>query len=120
MTRALQVTPEICAAVYDCLRAFEPFRNLRLPDSEAVEFHVKQRRDAYGEYVHTGVAHSLTISASLIGSFDSLAQVVAHEMLHLAQAEHSTQTSSQHNAAFRRLARSVCQKMVWDERAFIG
>jgi len=116
----MKVTPTQCAAVYDCLRAFEPFRALRLPESDEVEFHVRPRRDAFGEYVQNDVAHSITISSRLIGSFEALAQVVAHEMLHLAQAEKGTHSRAEHNAEFIRLAKVVCRQMLWDEPAFIG
>lgn len=116
----LAVTPEHVAAVYDCLRAFEPFRSMRLPAADEVEFHVRQRRDIHAEYVFVGDAHSITVSSKLIGSFDELCKVVAHEMIHLAQFETGCYTRAEHNSAFVQAARRVCSKMVWDTNAFIG
>ena len=116
----VNVTPECCAAMYDCLRMFNPFTAMNLPDSDEVEFHVKHRHDCYAEHIHTGTAHSITVSDALIGSFDGLAQVMAHEMLHAAQLIKGTATQSQHNAEYRRLARTVCKEMCWDIKAFVG
>ena len=116
----LDVTPDKAAAVYDCLRHFEPWRSLDLPPAEEVEFHVRSRRDCYAEYTHTGKTHVILVSQLLIGSMETLVSVVGHEMLHVAQEQHGTSNSAQHNAEFRRLARIACRKMVWDERAFVG
>jgi len=117
---ALEVTPDHAAAVYDCLRAFEPFRSMRLPEADDVEFHIRHRRDIHAEYCYAGDKHSITVSSVLVGSFDELAKVVAHEMLHLGQAEAGTYTRTEHNPEFLRLARRICAQMVWDLRAFIG
>jgi hypothetical protein len=118
----LDVTPERVAAVYDCLRTFEPWCSLGLPPAEEIEIHVRSRRDCYGEYQFTGKTHphKILVSSRLIGSFVSLADTVGHEMLHLAQELHGTSNSAQHNEEFRRLARIACRKMIWDERAFVG
>ena len=48
------------------------------------------------------------------------AQLWAHEMLHAAQLIKGTATQSQHNAEYRRLARTVCKEMCWDIKAFVG
>lgn len=114
----LRITPHHVEAVYECLRAFEPFTSLPLPAAEAVEFVVQQRSDIYAQYAHTGRDHQIKVSSALIGSFETLVQTVAHEMLHLAQVEEGTDSRSQHNERWRTLARKVCRSMVWDERAF--
>lgn len=114
----LEVTPAHVEAMYECLRAFEPWKSLKLPPADEVAFHVRNRRDVFGEWVNNGGEHEILISSLLIGSFQRLAQVVGHEMLHLAQREMGTENSSQHNKDWQRLARIACRKMVWDERAF--
>ena len=115
---ALTITPSHVEAVYECLRAFEPWRGLKLPEAEEIEFHVRNRRDIYAEYRHNGTAHQIKLSTALIGTFQTLAETVGHEMLHLAQAEKGTATASEHNAEWRALARKACRVMGWDERAF--
>lgn len=116
----LHIKPQHVEAVYECLRNFEPWRSLGLPHAEEVEIHVKARRDCYAEYIKLDGVHKVMVSSILIGGFETLASVVGHEMLHLAQEIHGTSNSAQHNAEFRRLARIACRDMIWDERAFIG
>jgi hypothetical protein len=48
----IQLTPERCAAVYECLRQFKPFNRWRLPSAKSVEFRTPQRADIMGEHVH--------------------------------------------------------------------
>lgn len=109
----LDVRPEHVEAVYECLRAFEPWRSLHLPEAEEIEFHVRNRYDIFGEYKHNGTCHEVKISCANIGSFARLVETVGHEMLHLALGGGNV-----HGEDFRRLARLACRKMVWDERAF--
>lgn len=114
---SLYITPESVAALYDALRQFSPFRSWNLPESDEVEFHVTRERKVYGTY-HYGEAHAITVSESVVGHWSTLSETVAHEMIHLHQSIRGTQTRSEHNTEFRRLAAQVCEAFGFDERCF--
>lgn len=112
----LHILPSHVEAVYDCLRAFDPFSSYDLPEGGEVEFVVSQHRDRAGDHRHTGVDHRITVSQYWIGSMDQLMQTVAHEMIHLIQHERKQRRT--HGAEFRRLAKAICETCGWDEKAF--
>jgi len=41
----LPLTPQMCAAVYDCLREFPPFSRWKLPPADEIEFRCTARND---------------------------------------------------------------------------
>lgn len=112
----LALTPAHVEAAYECLRAFEPFDRLELPEAESVEFVVSRHRDRAGDHRHTGVDHRITVSSYWIGSIDQLMQTVAHEMIHLVQHERKQRRT--HGAEFKRLAEMICDTCGWDRKAF--
>ena len=114
---SLLLTPERCAAIYECLRAFPPFDKWRLPPAEEVEFRTPNRKDIFGEYIEFD-PHIITLSLTNIGHYETAHRVIAHEMLHLSQAIAGTRTKSQHNADWHKRARTVCRHMGWDYKAF--
>lgn len=118
----MHITPEQCAAVYDCLRAFVPFKAMRLPPADEVIFKVTNDRTKQGYctiLVDRSGGHEIGISNWWIGEFQSLVPIVAHEMIHMHQWIQRTDTPSMHNAEFRRIARRVCKLFQWDYRQFV-
>ncbi len=118
---SLPLTPDRLEAMYDCLRAFPPFTSL--PEGKDIhQFIVSKRKDQEGHYTrYSGTEkHIISISANRIGHFNSLAQVMAHEMIHLYQGIKKTETPNAiHNAEFLRIAKSVCKRFGWDEKTFV-
>jgi hypothetical protein len=120
---SLPLTPIRIAVVYECLRAFPPFCRLSLPPAHQVTFQVSRSKDRFGHYTrYTGTdKHFIVVSTRMHGHFDTLAQTVAHEMIHLHQGVAKTETSGvMHNAEFRRIAGRVCKQFGWDASPFIG
>jgi len=120
---SLSLTPDSLEAMYDCLRAFPPFSKWKLPQGKDIhQFRVSKRKDQEGHYTrYVGTdKHIISISVSRIGHFNSLAQVMAHEMIHLKQGISKTETpNAVHNAEFWRIAKSVCKRFGWDEKTFV-
>jgi hypothetical protein len=117
----MQITPEGLAAVYDCLRAFPPFKGWRLPPSDAVEFRVLKTKQYHGAFWSDGETPVLEVSETKHRHFSSLAETVGHEMIHLHQRLDRTETpNAEHNAAFHRASKLVCRRFGWDEGQFLG
>lgn len=114
------LTPAILASVYEALRICPPFARWKLPPSEDIEFRVSKHKDREGHYTrYIGTDHHfIYVSAARIAHFDSLAIVMAHEMIHLAQAVHKLETRAEHNADFRRRATQVCATLGFDPHTF--
>lgn len=119
---SLPLTPTTVAAVYACLRSFPPFSRWRLPAAGIMEFKItklKSEQGHYNRYIRTDY-HWIAVSEAGVEHFDTLAQVVGHEMIHLKQGIDKTETpNTEHNAEFRRLASQVCKQFGWDAKAFI-
>lgn len=114
----LPLSTETLRAAYDYLATTPPFSRWNMPDSEDVRFRVTRHKDRYGHYIRVGGKHEIVISASHVGRTEKLIEVMAHEMVHLHQAEACMETPSQHNMAFRRLAAAVCKAHGFDEKVF--
>jgi len=117
---ALHLDREILAGVYDSLRVCPPFRGWRLPPAASIRFVVSKKKDREGEYTRIigTQTHFISISSARISHFDSLAIVMAHEMIHLHQAIAKLETRGEHNADFRRRAVRVCKVLGFDPRLF--
>lgn len=115
----LQLTPELCAGLYDALRVSPFFAQYKLPHADEVAFHIiKNPRVSATCCWHKGSA-SIEISENSCGTWHTLSWVVAHEMIHLVQSVRGTDSArSDHNAEFRRIARACCRHFCWDEKNF--
>lgn len=112
----LRLTPDLLAAGYDFLRETQPFRGWRLPPADEVGFHVIR---APGFFADCGWEHGVPIirvSERKNGHTITVLSTLAHEMCHVRQF--MTGDSANHNAMFRRLARSVCRAHGFDIRSF--
>lgn len=119
----ISLHPEQVAAMYDCLRAFPPFNTMRLPPADEVEFQVRSSPGYYGWHAVKGVGgtrHVIAISSKNVGYLPTLALFLAHEMIHLYQAQNGTATREvQHNAEFRRIAAKACRQLGFDPKVFV-
>lgn len=115
----MRLTPEACAAVYDCLRQLSPFSGWKLPPADEVAFHVSRDRANHGwAYQHARGEFALEISEVCNGHFNTLASTIAHEMIHLYQFRAGLDSRAEHNADFKRRAARVCAELGWDAKAF--
>jgi hypothetical protein len=114
------VTPEQLQATYDWMRRFKPFCRWKLPDGEVIAFEVNRDLITPGYYnrVPRTQEHCIGASVKHIGTILTLQKVMGHEMIHLKQALAKTETSGQHNAEFRALAKQVCKVWSWDVQDF--
>lgn len=119
---SLHLTPELLERAYEYLRASRPFRNWKLPEADELGFEVSRHKDRYGHmhgYVRSPDA-DIAISECSVGSSTTLIEKMAHEMIHLKQHVHKTETANtQHNAEFKRLARVVCAEHMFDFKDFV-
>ena len=117
---ALSLNKEILAGAYDYLCTTPPFRNWNLPEGEDVVFKITRDPKIAGFYQKekkTG-RHIIGVSGVCIGRTATLMELMAHEMTHLHQACAGMASGSQHNAAFRKLAQSICKVHGFDPRMF--
>jgi hypothetical protein len=108
--------PDHLEAIYDCLRAFPPFKRWRLPPGEEVHFAVTRAKDHVGSYCAGADGHVITASSEKVGHTDTLMRLVAHEMIHLYQEISGSANSAQHNAEFQRLAAQVAKYHGFDPK----
>ena len=111
------LSPEHLAAMYDCYRQLPPFDKWKLPESDEIEFRTPARVDVDGEFI-AGKPHVITVSSARHSYTFSIMQTLCHEMLHLHEERSGQSNKSQHNAAWKRLAKRVCAIHGWDYRAF--
>jgi hypothetical protein len=112
----MQLTPSKLAAVYDCLRAFPPFRGWKLPESDEVAFGISLSPDTYGTYDLCRGQPRIEISVLMVSDFQSLVETMAHEMIHLHQCRAGRAVD--HDAEWQRLATRVCREFGWKREGF--
>ena len=115
---SLPLTPHMLAAAYDFLRECPPFKGWKLPDSDAVQFHVTRHRDRYADHNTVRTEHVIRVSSYHTKTTDSLMQAIAHELIHARQAQ--THDRGIHGPSFRRAAVQVCRAHGWDMKGFVG
>lgn len=118
---SLSLTPERLRAVYAALLAFPPFCRMNLPKPAAVQFRLRRTKALDGEYWRWKGTdkHCLDISVHRNGHWNTVGVTMAHEMIHLHQARQKTESRTEHNAEFRRIARRVCRRFGFDEKQFL-
>lgn len=116
----LALTPAMLEHTYDLLRVTPPFIRWKLPSSEDVQFHVINAPDVRGRFFISGAGIPvIEISDACVGGLDSLAQTMAHEMVHLYEdVKLGSRCDVSHSAKFKRLAKLVCRHHTWDEKMF--
>lgn len=111
----LRITPEACELCYDFLDALPPFTEWNLPPAHDVEFVVFDKPKLYGYYQWFEGHHRIGIGPK-VGHTITLVQTMAHEMVHLAQAVHKTETKAEHNPAWHRMIEQVCRHHGFDPK----
>lgn len=112
----MTLTPSKLAAVYDCLRAFPPYRGWRLPESDGVVFGVSLSLDAFGTYERCRGKPRIEISALMVNDWQTLVETMAHEMIHLRQCRAGRAVD--HDAEWQRIATRVCREFGWKREGF--
>jgi len=100
----------VLVAAYEFLLAAPPINRWRMPAADDVVFQVRGSTQWLGRCTQGvgGCAPVIELSAVLVGSTPMLLAVMAHEMVHVYQFERGT-WKGDHNAQFRRLAKSVAE-----------
>jgi hypothetical protein len=115
----LALNKERLALCYDFLEETVPFCDWNMPPSEHVEFRLVRSLDTRGWYNTIKGKHVIAISTNCVGTVKTLFEVMAHEMVHLHQADVGMETPhAQHNRAWHKLADKVCQCHGYDRLLF--
>jgi len=119
---SLPLNPDMLATAYEYLKTTPPFSKWNLPESEDVLFKVVKTRHKQGWYQWNGEKHTITGSAGRVAHSNTLLALMAHEMIHLYLEqmgwESAKGSNDTHNAAFVKLAASVCKYHGFDPKAF--
>ncbi len=113
---SLPLTKELLRATYEYLRQTPPFKNWKLPPGEIVVFKVTRNASVEGDHMLRNGVHTIRCSSKKTGTTYVLLQLMAHEMCH-AKCDRDG-ARSEHGAAFKRAARSVCRYHGFDEANF--
>lgn len=112
----LRLTPDMLAAGYDFLRTTDPFKGFKLPDSDALGFHVVRDPGLSADFgVEQGMPF-IRVSEHHNGHAATLLATLAHEMIHLRQ--HLTRDRELHGPRFKRMAARVCAAHGFDPKLF--
>jgi hypothetical protein len=114
----LPITVDNLRTAYDYLNTSEPFIRWNLPDGEDVEFRITRSKDNYGTHRLLDHRHFISISAIMVGHTSTLMAVMAHEMIHVHEAQSAHSEHGKHSVAFKRWAAQVCKAHGFDPRAF--
>lgn len=120
----MHLTPTILEAAYNYLRATPPFSKWKLPESDAVEFHVtrtqptKAHNIIYGDYNNRPGKPRIRISHNAHKNQYMVVLTMAHEMVHMYQYQPGARGSYDHGPKFKRLAAQVCRAHGFDPETF--
>lgn len=116
----LPLTPGHLAAVYDMLRAFPPFCRWNLPPAATIKFRVLKTKAFQAQWWIEGDRHHIDVSKAAHVRLETVVATMAHEMIHVRQRMHKTETKAEHNANFHRQAKRVCDLLGFDLGQFNG
>lgn len=117
----LHMTPAMLEAAYELLRLTPPFRRWKLPEADTISFHVTAHDDRHGHFTeHRRWKNPrIGISVAHVKTLPDLAEVMAHEMIHLHLFRlKGAKWYAGHGAPFRRLAEQVCKAHDFDLSKF--
>lgn len=113
----MNLSPVHLSLLYDVYRLLPPFTEWkRLPEADDVIFSTPLRLDCQGEYSFP--PHKIVISSAKVSNWDTVTQVLLHEMAHLSTAIDGTFLPANHGTAFRKKARRIAKLWGLDEKAF--
>lgn len=116
----LPLTVDTLRAGYDFLCTTPPFCRWNLPDGEEVVFRLLNTRQWEADHLkQRSRSHEIRVSRGKIGSTASLMEALAHEMIHLHEAQLGiARNGVDHSGAFDRFAAQVCRLHVFDPKRF--
>jgi hypothetical protein len=115
------VTVRTLRAVYDALRAFQPFARWKLPAGSEVRFQTEISDKDDGAYCFDGTRHRIAINPRNHFSLNDIAETMAHEMVHMRQqltGRLPEVRAEPHNKEFHRLKRLVCRDLGFNGKRF--
>lgn len=113
------LTPEMVRASYDLLCTTPPFNTWNLPDSDDVVFRVDRSKTVSAWQTYDSVTHTICASRECISSLPLLIRYVAHEMVHVHEANvRAGRSDVQHGTAWKKWAEQVCKIHGFDQKAF--
>ena len=116
---AFILTAEHLKASYDLLCTTPPFRNWNLPDSDDVVFKTDRSRTMSAWQTFDGERHVICVSTACVSSIDLLNRYMAHELIHVHEANvRIDRNDVEHSAAWRKWAAQVCRAHGYDPAAF--
>jgi len=116
---SLHLTNEMLAHCYDYMTVTRPFIEWNLPASEDIHFQVIRDPRYFGWYDIIGGKDTISISRSRVGQTATLFPQMAHEMAHMVLRRNGLVIDpTVHNAAFWKLARTICREHGWDHLNF--
>ena len=117
----MKLKPELLATAYEFLRGTPPFERWALPPAAEVSFVVLKdpHGNLFGDHQcdaggQTG--HRIRVSEGKVGTIRTLVFVMAHEMIHVAQAMERAGTKSEHNRDFHRRKRQIARLHGYDAK----
>ncbi len=113
----LNLTPELMEATYELLRLTPPFKAWKLPEADAVAFHVIGSVHQ-ADHCMVGDMHQIRISANKHKTLRALTETMAHEMIHCHEAQLKLRSDVAHGAKFQRFADRVCKIHGFDRGQF--
>jgi len=113
---SLPLTKELLRGTYDFLRLTPPFKKWKLPPGELVDFRVTRNATVHGDHLLRKGQHRIRVSSKKVGATRTLLELMAHEMVHVKCDREGVR--SEHGAAFKRAARTVCRYHGFDEACF--
>lgn len=115
----MQITPEMCEAMYEFIRTTPPYKGWKLPAAEDVEFHIIHSRKVGADYYcKSDGTHQIRVNARWCGNVVSLYKLLLHEMVHLHHGYACPNDNAHHGRKFLALARQVCKAHVLDPKVF--
>jgi hypothetical protein len=116
---AFVLSTDMLKAAYDLLCTTPPFRTWNLPDSDDVVFKLNRSKTMSAYQIFDGTRHTIGVSIACISTLDLLNRYMAHEMVHVHEANvRQGRNDVGHSAAWRKWAAQVCRIHGYDPMAF--
>jgi hypothetical protein len=116
---AFVLAPEMLKASYDLLCTTPPFNRWNLPDSDDIVFKIDRDKKLSAWQTFDGIRHVICVSIACVSTVDLLNRYMAHEMVHVHEANvRIDRNDVEHSAAWRKWAAQVCKIHGYDPMAF--
>jgi hypothetical protein len=123
----IQPTSQQMAAIYEMLRAFEPFNTWSLPPARKVRFVTdpksweRRKSPTFGTHWVNSGRHNIYIKPHK--TLTGMIRTMAHEMIHAHEAVNDVPSQHRnggyvHGEAFQRIADAVCATLGFRRKSF--